>query len=229
MKNLIFLILILFTACTENEMDNKLETEVLSELNYESTYQFSPDKKYSRGIPIIAHNGVAYLFEEKKEGVFNNALIMLPQVREDISKLDSFLKEAELKNATSNHVLFTNNQGEKCYFVVMNEEGHELVHKLKEEGDEVTIVYGKELSHWYGDSRFEIEEIFNNSKIKNIHDLLLNQQQDRGVNTCSSGGPGATSCSIDDPISGCSVSCASGYYACCSAGSNNCYCVEHKQ
>ena len=87
MKNLIFLILILFTACTENEMDNKLGTEVLSELNYESTYQFSPDKKYSRGIPIIAHNGVAYLFEEKKEGVFNNALIMLPQVREDISKL----------------------------------------------------------------------------------------------------------------------------------------------
>jgi hypothetical protein len=42
--------------------------------------------------------------------------------------------------------------------------------------------------------------------------------------SCDSGGEGATACSI----SGCSVSCASGYYACCKIGilSNECKCVK---
>lgn len=175
MKSIFFLILIFLSPFNSTESTTYSKGDTTLRFGVEKKDLSPPSEKYRNGIPIVAHNGVAYLFEEQKEGVFNNALIMLPQVREDISKLDSFLKEAELKNATRNHVLFTNNQGEKCYFVVMNEEGHKLVHKLKEEGDEVTIVYGKELSHWYGNSRFEIEEIFKKSKNNGIHELLINQ------------------------------------------------------
>lgn len=41
-----------------------------------------------------------------------------------------------------------------------------------------------------------------------------------GGSSCNSGGHGSTSCSVN----GCSVSCSTGYYACCSTSGPNCYC-----
>jgi hypothetical protein len=45
-----------------------------------------------------------------------------------------------------------------------------------------------------------------------------------GGSSCNSGGRGAASCSITVSGSGCSVSCSSGYYACCTQAGPNCYC-----
>lgn len=50
--------------------------------------------------------------------------------------------------------------------------------------------------------------------------------------TCSSGGPGSTSCSVATNGGGggitggtsCSVTCGGGYYACCNAWQNKCQC-----
>ena len=42
--------------------------------------------------------------------------------------------------------------------------------------------------------------------------------------TCTSGGEGASSCSAG--AGGCSVTCSTGYYACCSANTNNCRCCK---
>jgi hypothetical protein len=42
--------------------------------------------------------------------------------------------------------------------------------------------------------------------------------------TCSSGGPGSTSCAVSSPLSSCSVNCSSGYYACCNAYEGKCQC-----
>lgn len=39
-------------------------------------------------------------------------------------------------------------------------------------------------------------------------------EADPGEN-CDAGGPGSPSCSVDYGITGCSVTCASPYYACC--------------
>jgi hypothetical protein len=51
-----------------------------------------------------------------------------------------------------------------------------------------------------------------------------------GGGGCNSGGPGATSCSIEATVLGsggsCSVSCGPGYYACCSY-SANCKCIKY--
>ena len=44
---------------------------------------------------------------------------------------------------------------------------------------------------------------------------------------CLSGGPGASSCSINIPLSSCSVECAGGSYACCSVWSI-CVCVSEE-
>ena len=51
-----------------------------------------------------------------------------------------------------------------------------------------------------------------------------------GSGRCDSGGPGATSCSIEGTVLGsggsCSVTCQAGYYACCSY-SSNCRCIKY--
>ena len=49
-----------------------------------------------------------------------------------------------------------------------------------------------------------------------------------GEGGCSSGGPGATSCSMTNALgSSCSVTCGTGYYACCSTGGPSCSCVNN--
>lgn len=39
---------------------------------------------------------------------------------------------------------------------------------------------------------------------------------------CSAGGPGSTSCSISDPLVSCSITCSTGYYACCTGATCKC-------
>ena len=54
--------------------------------------------------------------------------------------------------------------------------------------------------------------------------------------TCSSGGPGSSSCTVSANIgigdgsggTSCSVTCNSGYYACCNAYYNKCQCRKEK-
>ena len=57
-------------------------------------------------------------------------------------------------------------------------------------------------------------------------------QNESGDYPCSSGGPGANSCSVNfsggiktgDFSTGCTVTCNPGYYACCNAYYNKCQC-----
>jgi hypothetical protein len=48
-----------------------------------------------------------------------------------------------------------------------------------------------------------------------------------GSVNCTSGGPGASECSIGEwPSISCSVTCKSGYYACCDSKTTKCFCVK---
>ncbi|MDD3687490.1 MAG: hypothetical protein PHE56_12075 [Bacteroidales bacterium] len=74
------------------------------------------------------------------------------------------------------------------------------------------------------------------SYISAQHDVLMDADDQGGgggsTYTCSSGGPGSTSCSVSTSGGGggitggttCSVTCGSGYYACCNAWENKCQC-----
>ncbi|HYI12005.1 MAG TPA: hypothetical protein VEK57_23320 [Thermoanaerobaculia bacterium] len=59
------------------------------------------------------------------------------------------------------------------------------------------------------------------------------QQVDHGdgtgaVGSCDAGGRGSTSCSLTSVTSSCSVSCTSGFYACCKyAPENTCKCIKY--
>jgi hypothetical protein len=54
-----------------------------------------------------------------------------------------------------------------------------------------------------------------------------NGLRDPNKKECTSGGEGATSCSIGSwPDVSCSVSCGDGYYACCNSSTTTCYCKK---
>ena len=45
---------------------------------------------------------------------------------------------------------------------------------------------------------------------------------------CTSGGPGSSSCSIDEVFAlACSVTCDPNYYACCQSSTTQCFCVSN--
>lgn len=46
-------------------------------------------------------------------------------------------------------------------------------------------------------------------------------------NSCTSGGTGSSSCSLEGPLNSCSVTCTTGYYACCDDNRMKCYCVPN--
>lgn len=50
------------------------------------------------------------------------------------------------------------------------------------------------------------------------------------LGSCTSGGAGSTSCSISETTGGeCTVTCSSGYYACCNSPTVRCYCCKISQ
>jgi hypothetical protein len=82
---------------------------------------------------------------------------------------------------------------------------------------------GYELSRLYGRKGVNLIDVAFDQLQPRRGDNLFFKAEDSG---CISGGPGATDCSIDGSLpgggAGCSVSCSSNYYACCSL--SGCHC-----
>lgn len=79
------------------------------------------------------------------------------------------------------------------------------------------------------DSGYQLSRLFGQRGVSLVDSIARELQL--GPNwgfKCVSGGPGSTDCSIEGSIAGggagCSVSCASGYYACCSL--SGCHCTK---
>jgi hypothetical protein len=217
---------------------NKEETNVVDEDGTNLKIN-NPSKKFVgdqfnasnlQGETFKLDNGIVYFFNQNKNK-FSNALALIPKTKGDIAYMDKFLSKGDISlNYEKEYVYFRNKEDEQFYFIVENEKGHAKIHDVEDaKTNKIKLIRGIQIANWYGDDRFNIENILKNvnlSKTK-VNDLLTNQNVDTRSGRCSSGGVGSTGCSIDDPISGCSVTCASGYYACCSSGSNICTCKEN--
>ncbi len=84
---------------------------------------------------------------------------------------------------------------------------------------------------WFSED-FPLYEEITPERIKSFDEVESFLNQERAQFTlCSSGGEGSTGCSITSPHTGCSVSCGSGYYACCNDGlfsGPSCQCLENE-
>ena len=99
--------------------------------------------------------------------------------------------------------------------------------ELKSEG--INQINGYGLSYRTGEYSLKLIE-----NPKNISEILLLNGKSVSINSnkCDSGGQGSTGCSTDGGIasggSSCSVTCGSGYYACCMDAVNECRCQPTK-
>jgi len=88
------------------------------------------------------------------------------------------------------------------------------------------------LSHNIGDTGLRIPKFKRNASDAYDCESCLVQDPSPGGGSggaaCGSGGPGSTSCSVSNSTNSCSVSCASGYYACCNVivDFTSCRCVR---
>lgn len=93
-----------------------------------------------------------------------------------------------------------------------------------------TVYYGYGLSERYAEGMgFKLVDV--GEKISDIGSVveLYGNKSDRKDEDCSSGGEGSSSCSVAGSVgnvksNGCSVTCESGYYACCNDSSFKCSC-----
>jgi hypothetical protein len=92
-------------------------------------------------------------------------------------------------------------------------------------------IVGENVFRGYGLSRRFGIFTFDNSSEESFFDTIRVQNSMTSL-SCTSGGAGSTECSITGTIgpvsSGCSVSCGTGYYACCDDGTVVCQCVATK-
>lgn len=60
--------------------------------------------------------------------------------------------------------------------------------------------------------------------------VVIGDEGGNDCTKCTSGGTGSSSCSITEwPGVGCSVTCNTGYYACCNSSTTKCYCCKASQ
>lgn len=75
----------------------------------------------------------------------------------------------------------------------------------------------------------DVADIKNANKVNKI---VTNAEDDDDnsqlcvLGSCTSGGAGSTSCSLTEPTNGCTVTCTTGYYACCNSTTVRCYCCK---
>ncbi len=123
--------------------------------------------------------------------------------------------------------------GSKLFFIGVDlKENVQLIEKLKGLVDPSKLVtylgygFSEVKGEWAIDSDFTEKSAYNSLAKSNKNAKIFYGD----ILDCTSGGLGATSCSINDEIgpigSGCSVTCSAGYYACCKKSNNTCKCVK---
>lgn len=102
---------------------------------------------------------------------------------------------------------------------VRTEAGREPINpnRLVKAAGPARIDSGYQLTRLYGRKGIDlVAAVFGQLQPQRGKSLFFDESEDAG---CTAGGPGSTSCSIEGNIgpggAGCSVSCGSGYYSCC--------------
>lgn len=240
MKKLFIFICFLFFSCSnvvtsdENSVDGNLKLQSKQKIK-------GIVEEKTEGVVYKSKDGIVYLFNEKsKEGTFNNAFTLLTSEKDKLNVVENILKGEISYEYNLHYVSFFNHETKKkILFVVSNDNGHNFIHKLstqeKAKYEDIIFVYeiakinDKDLDVNSANpnlvKKYSKENIFLVDML--AYDFLIDVSSSSSGG-CSSGGEGSTSCEIHDVLSGCSVSCGSGYYACCSSGSNTCTCVKIK-
>jgi hypothetical protein len=173
---------------------------------------------------ISTKDGVVLLFDSINN-YYKHAITIIPHNTKEKELFTHFLNDVNSFVYEFDGITFKNTKGEKLMFAVNNQKGIEI---SKTANTKTPVYFGDQLS-FVRNNKFSPAKITKTTEIFETNDLvdaLVIANKDK-KGSCSSGGEGSTGCSIDDFTGGCSVSCGSGYYACCKSSNNTCVCITN--
>ncbi len=158
------------------------------------------------------------VFIFSKDGKINALLSLIPENKADIQKLYNYATLQGANFLYSKNLLVIEKNSNRIYFVVDNKSGIQEAKKLKNS----SVIKGIQLSLCLG--KYNSSSLREIKNYKTVRDFFLSEAKSQ--TKCTSGGEGATNCSVKNSLSNCSVSCATGYYACCNGEANKCSCLK---
>jgi len=177
---------------------------------------------------IETEDGVA-LFIKKKEDYFENLITVIPHNIKEKKILMSFLHKDKISfEYKLGSVIFSHPDGKRLIFIVNNNKGMDIAKSFDKSE---TIFYCNQIA-FSKNNKFMINKFEGDISEKKTNVFVgivvaKNKKIASSNKGCTSGGTGSTSCSVGDVWSSCSVSCGSGYYACCQGSDNTCHCVKN--
>lgn len=227
---LLFVGLFFTYSCTEESANLKsgLNSNVVKENAKSENHPKADD------IEVIADNlgNVAYLTDWTEDGYKKMFVV---QLEEPVKNLDKELQGTVERNETSLSINSSN--GSLKYFYTIDKEVDNTskptatflysygiaestgLFNIKKDTEGITSIY---------------DVIANHAISEDVLSVVTENTQNRPIDEleCTSGGVGATECSVDSTIgpvsTGCSVSCGEGYHACCDDSVTICKCLENQ-
>lgn len=220
----LFFSLILFFGCQkDNHGSNQSDVEnfkfsVLQKKGKIATVNNILSKKI-----ISTKDGIILLFDKTKN-YYKHAITLIPHNNNEKELFAQFLSDVNSFVYEFDAITFTNTKGKQVMFAVNNNKGIEI---SKKANTKTPVYFGNQLS-FVRNNNFtpeKVKKLPESFATNSLIDAMVTNQNIKG--SCSSGGQGSTGCSIDDFTGGCSVSCGSGYYACCQSSNNTCVCISN--
>lgn len=226
MKILItFLVVVLATiSCeTQNIVNEKLATD----LGQISSIENATYYKTTGIINNSAENEVVIGLKNQDSKNFNRVLILQLENNSNWTQKKVQLGLIEFESSA----LFKIDE-EFVFIGLDNDVNTQLINRLERNHNisiSKTILgfgFSKVTGEWdIENANFSDNDVFS---ILEAHQKIKSKSNDtsRVAATCTSGGTGSSSCSTTNPLTGCGVTCNTGYYSCCDASVAKCTCIK---
>lgn len=214
MKKLVLLIILTLTACQTSDVS-------LNNALNDDDKQVITKNEISDFTYVNASDGILILFD-KNDKFYRDAITIIPHNLKDKIYLLKFLNSSDLSFEYQLNTIRFYHSKKAINFVVHNKLGQKLFENLKTKHN---VYYCDQLAY-AKNNRFLYPDTKQSTQSVNVLLSKLVNNSKYIKPDCTSGGEGATACSVGDIYSKCSVSCGEGYYACCKSANNTCECIE---
>lgn len=225
----LLILLAIFNSCKHDDFSSLNEKEKLEIKARQLYYQTN-----LTGKALNTVDGIVYFNDKNSQNKYTSAIALLSSTPSELNELKKLLESNIEIRYHRDYIEFKNlYTSDKILFVVSNENGHNYVHNIINKKTYKQIIFGYELSYIKNQSfdadKIPFKKIETKMALINTFSAITPELDDDSLMKCDGGGSGSTECAIGDIYSNCSVSCASGYYACCQGSDNTCKCIKIKK
>lgn len=217
---LFVLLIVLWNACTSEKEFNTLDAQKLAQ-------ELKAEHLNGRiSLTTTADNEYFVFYGNENESKFSKAFVV--QFDKAIEAV-SFNGDSEVILLEEGFVVMNSELGIR-YFGAANSGSANNVKQIEDIiGSSLKSYLGFGFSYFRGEWKEDADVNLNSARnILSTNSLIAERAEiTDGKVSCTSGGAGSASCSIENPLTACSVSCQDGYYACCVSSTTQCFCTQN--